>query len=191
MRPALGHPTTKNSIPSPPKNNSPRSSPSRLGRTASVRLVRLITSHAFVDSYTVRFHPRKATHCPECGVNLQTVAHVIQRCPGFEHSWTLHLRPVAHEPSVRIGSPHLQQQDSLFKNKKKRKPNVGYYCAAPIREKYSIVCFHLQIIIATQFQNLQSFPRQSPSEAGVRAHTSCLHSSTTTAQDRQGQMGEN
>ncbi|KAH9987426.1 hypothetical protein BJV77DRAFT_1070535 [Russula vinacea] len=35
MRSALGHPTTKNSIPSPPKNNSPRSSPSRLGRTDS------------------------------------------------------------------------------------------------------------------------------------------------------------
>ena len=37
-------------------------------RTASAILVRLITGHAFVDSYTAHFHPRNATHChcPAC-----------------------------------------------------------------------------------------------------------------------------
>ncbi|KAF8467036.1 hypothetical protein DFH94DRAFT_620613, partial [Russula ochroleuca] len=69
-------------LPSPPTGKLPPviSSAAGSSRTALVTLIRLITGHAFVGSYTARFHPRKATHCPDCGVNLQTVAHIIQHC---------------------------------------------------------------------------------------------------------------
>ena len=71
-------------------------------RTASATLVRLITGHAFVGSYTARFHPRKATHCPECGVNPQTVEHVILHCSRFERARVTHLAPIAPTLSLRF-----------------------------------------------------------------------------------------
>jgi hypothetical protein len=51
--------------------------------TASSTFIRFIAGNAFVDSYTACFHPRKATHCPECGPNSRTVPHIIQRCPRY------------------------------------------------------------------------------------------------------------
>ena len=63
--------------------------------------MRLITGHAFVGSYTARFHPRKATHCPECGANPQTVAHVLQACPRYDHARAIHLHPAAPDLSLR------------------------------------------------------------------------------------------
>lgn len=47
-------------------------------RHAAATLVRLITDHAFVGSYTARLHPRKQTSCPGCGAKPQTVEHVIK-----------------------------------------------------------------------------------------------------------------
>lgn len=90
--------------PSPPSGKLPPAIASAAGGscTACATLVRLITGHAFVGSYTARFHPRKATHCPECGVNPQTVAHIIQHCPRFERARTTHLRPTAPDLSLRI-----------------------------------------------------------------------------------------
>src|SRR5713226_10678957 len=52
-------------------------------RTASATLVRLITGHAFIGSYTASFHPRKPTYCPEHGADPQPVGHVLQTCPRY------------------------------------------------------------------------------------------------------------
>ncbi|KAH9984562.1 hypothetical protein BJV77DRAFT_1071981 [Russula vinacea] len=54
-------------LPSPPLGKLPPVIVGAAGgsRTASATLIRLITGHAFVGSYTACFHPRKATHCPE------------------------------------------------------------------------------------------------------------------------------
>ena len=90
-------------LPSPPSGKLPPVIAGAAGgsRTACATLVRLITGHAFVGSYTARFHPRKATHCPECGVDPQTVTHVLQHCPRFERARTTHLRPTAPDLSLR------------------------------------------------------------------------------------------
>ena len=90
-------------LPAPPTGKLPPVIAGGAGgsRTASATLVRLITGHAFIGSYTTRFHPRKATHCPECGANPQTVAHVLQACPRYDHARAIHLRPAAPDLSLR------------------------------------------------------------------------------------------
>jgi hypothetical protein len=90
-------------LPSPPSGKLPPVIFGASGgsRTASATLARLITGHAFVGSYTAHFHPRKATHCPECGANPQTVAHVIQHCPRFARARAIRLRAAAPDLSLR------------------------------------------------------------------------------------------
>ena len=73
----------------------------RGSRAACATLVHLITGHAFIGSYTERFHPRKPTHCPNCGTNPQTVAHVILQCPCFARARATHLIPIAPDLSLR------------------------------------------------------------------------------------------
>ncbi len=83
-------------LPTPPSGKLPPVIHGAAGasRTASATLIRLITGHAFIGSYTARFHPHKPTHCPECGVNPQTVGHVIQHCPRYAHARATYLAPV-------------------------------------------------------------------------------------------------
>jgi hypothetical protein len=71
-------------LPHPPTGTLPPVIEGAAGgsRLASATLVRLITGHAFIGSYR-RFHPDKPTHCPHCGVNPQTVSHVIKHCPHY------------------------------------------------------------------------------------------------------------
>ncbi len=72
--------------------------------TASATLIRLITGHAFIGSYTARFRPRKPTRCPECGADPQTVSHVIQSCPRFPRAGATYLAPVAPNLSLSLSS---------------------------------------------------------------------------------------
>jgi len=67
---------------------------------ASATFICLVTSHAFVGSYTAHFHPCKATHYPKCGVNPQSVAHVLQLCPCFVCTYTTHLFLIAPDLSL-------------------------------------------------------------------------------------------
>src|SRR5258707_8926958 len=69
-------------------------------RKASAMLIRLITGHAFIGSYTARFHPRKPTHCPGCGTNPQMVDHVIQQCPRYARARATYLAPVVPDLSL-------------------------------------------------------------------------------------------
>jgi hypothetical protein len=69
-------------------------------RHASSTLIHLITSHAFVGSYAARFHSRKRTSCPECGVNPHTVEHVIKYYPRFARARAAHLTPTAPDLSL-------------------------------------------------------------------------------------------
>ena len=68
----------------------------------AARVVRVVTGHAFVGSYSARFHPGKRTtgraacSCPACGVNPQTVEHTIKVCPRYKGARTAHLSPIAH-----------------------------------------------------------------------------------------------
>ena len=59
-------------------------------------MVRVVTGHAFVGSYSARFHPGKRTSCPACGVNPQTVEHTIKVCSRYKGARTAHLSPIAH-----------------------------------------------------------------------------------------------
>ena len=89
-------------LPTPPSGKLPPVIHGATGasRTASATLIRLITGHAFIGSYTARFHPHKPTHCPECGVNPQTVGHVIQHCPRYAHARATYLAPVTPDLSL-------------------------------------------------------------------------------------------
>jgi hypothetical protein len=60
----------------------------------------MITGHAFVGSS--KYHPRKPTHCPGCGINPQTVEHIIQSCPRFARARAAHLSPIAPDLSLSI-----------------------------------------------------------------------------------------
>jgi len=59
-------------------------------------VVRVVTGHALVCSYSARFHPGKRTSCPACRVNPQTVEHTIKVCPRYKRAGTTHLSPIAH-----------------------------------------------------------------------------------------------
>jgi hypothetical protein len=89
-------------LPSPPSGKHPPAIRGAAGgsRLASATFIRLITGHAFVGSYTARFHPRKPTHCPECGAPLQSVAHVLLHCPRFARARASHLLPVTPDLSL-------------------------------------------------------------------------------------------
>ena len=71
-------------------------------RKASSTFIRMATGHAFLGLYYARFHPRKPTHCPGCGSNPQSVAHIIQSCPRFARARASHLSPVAPDLSLAV-----------------------------------------------------------------------------------------
>jgi hypothetical protein len=88
----LRHIQTYLALPAPPNGKlAPVIKGAKGGsRQASATLVRLITGHAFIGSYTAQFHPRKRTSCPGCGVNPQTVEHIIKTYPHFERARAAH-----------------------------------------------------------------------------------------------------
>src|SRR5260370_41149351 len=83
-------------LPSPPTGKFPPVIAGAVGgggsHTASATLIRLITGHVFIGSYTARFHPRKPTHCPDCGARPQTVLH---QCPRYAYARATFLTPAA------------------------------------------------------------------------------------------------
>ena len=89
-------------LPAPPSGKPPPVISGAAGgsHSASSTLIHLITGHAFIGSYTARFHPQKPTHCPDCGTNPQTVAHIIQLCPRYTRARATHLIPVAPDLSL-------------------------------------------------------------------------------------------
>ena len=95
---------TFRALPEPPTGKLPpviRAAAEAPRKVAST-LVRMITGHAFIGSYYSRFHPRKPTHCPDCGFNPQSVEHIIQSCPRYAHAQATHLLPVSQDLSLAI-----------------------------------------------------------------------------------------
>ncbi len=70
----------------------------RSSRMVSATLIRLITGHAIIGSYTARFHPHKPTHYPECRANPQMVGHVsspLTQCRTPSHLLSPPLWPIS------------------------------------------------------------------------------------------------
>ena len=124
-------------LPAPPSGKPPPVISGAAGgsRSASSTLIRLITGHAFIGSYTARFHPRKPTHCPDCGTNPQTVAHIIQLCPRYTRARATHLIPVAPDLSL----------STLFGTKEGGKALINFLeetkaCFKPIEHPFDPGC---------------------------------------------------
>jgi hypothetical protein len=64
-------------------------------------LVRLITGHAFIGSYTAKCRLDMPTNCP-CGAHTQTIAHVIVAFPLYNNARHDILRPVDRDLSLPI-----------------------------------------------------------------------------------------
>jgi hypothetical protein len=64
-------------------------------------LVRIITGHAFIGSYTAKFHPDLPTSCP-CRAPMQTAEHVIAACPLYDDARRVILQPVDRDLSLPI-----------------------------------------------------------------------------------------
>ena len=79
-------------------------------RQAATTVVRLVTGHAFVSSYTARFYPHKRTSCPGCGVNGQPPIHRTrhQTLPALRKS--LSRPPPPSTPDLCQPSSALERQ---------------------------------------------------------------------------------
>jgi hypothetical protein len=52
----------------------------------TARLVHCTTGHAPIGAYHSRFFPEESTAC-RCGFPMETVSHVLYRCPSHEWEW--------------------------------------------------------------------------------------------------------
>jgi hypothetical protein len=64
-------------------------------------LIRFITGHAFVGSYTARFRPDLPTGCP-CGAPLQTIEHVVSLYPLYANARRDILQPIDPDASLPV-----------------------------------------------------------------------------------------
>ncbi|KAI0252259.1 hypothetical protein BJV78DRAFT_1124909, partial [Lactifluus subvellereus] len=90
-------------------------------------LIRLITGHAFIGSYTARFWPDQPVSYP-CGAPLQTGERVIASCPLYATARQEHLHPIDHDYTLPKLLGILRGGDAMLKFLKEMQACIGKLC---------------------------------------------------------------
>lgn len=133
--------------PFPPIGQTPSAIQGAAGasRTAASALIRLITGHAFIGSYTARFRPPETNSLRKCGVNPQTLPMSFNTLPSL-HRARAHLSPSSPRPLPLHTFWHqkrrkghnciLRRDQSMFQTPRPPlQPRIGsglYHCPRPL-----------------------------------------------------------
>lgn len=127
----------------PVKGNLSTDTPTKAWITADAsRLVRLLTNHAPIGAYRIRFHPSLPYNCPTCPGYVQSRAHILFHCARYRRpthfEWFTNLQDfLAHKDSLRLLLEWLSFNPLAFtfahSPSKIKLPSLGYGICHPLR----------------------------------------------------------